>query len=53
VTFYAIVQHFFSCVRAAAVDAACSRSGVAMTAGPVDTSEGGIHVAENCVAGGN
>jgi hypothetical protein len=50
---YAIVQHSSSCVRAAAVGAACSRSGAAVPVGPTDASEGGIRVAENCVAGGN
>jgi hypothetical protein len=52
-TSYTIVQHSPSCVRAAAVDAACSRSGVAVPSGPADASEGGIRAAENCVAGGN
>jgi hypothetical protein len=49
---YAIVQHSPSCVWAAAVGAACSRSGAAVAAGPVDASEGGIHATKNCVAGG-
>jgi hypothetical protein len=51
--FYAIVQHSPSCVRAAAVGAACSHSGEALPAGPADASEGGIHAAENYVAEGN
>jgi hypothetical protein len=51
--YYTIVQHFPSCVRAATVDAVCSRSGAAVPAGPADASEGGICAAENCVTGGN
>jgi hypothetical protein len=41
-----------SCVRAAAVDAACSCSGTAVPTGPADASEGEICVAENYVARG-
>jgi hypothetical protein len=48
-----IVQHFLSCVRAAAVDAACSYSDAVVPADPADASEGGIRTAENYVAGGN
>jgi hypothetical protein len=39
-------------VRAVAVGAACSRSGVVVPAGPADASDGGIRAAENCVVGG-
>jgi hypothetical protein len=39
-------------VRAAAVDAACSHSGAAVPAGPMDASEGGIRAAKNYVVGG-
>jgi hypothetical protein len=39
-------------VRATVVGAACSHSGAAMLTGPANTSEGGIRVAENCVAEG-
>jgi hypothetical protein len=51
--FYAIVQHFPSCVRVATVGAACSRSGATVPTGPADANEGGIRAAENYVAGGN
>jgi hypothetical protein len=36
-------------VRAVAVDAACSHSGAAVPAGPMDASEGGIRAAKNYV----
>jgi hypothetical protein len=50
---YAIVQHSPSCVRAVAVGAACSRSGVAVPTDPTDASEGEIRAAENYVVRGN
>jgi hypothetical protein len=40
-------------MRAVAVGAACSRSGVAVPTGPADASDGGIRAAKNYVAGGN
>jgi hypothetical protein len=49
-TSYAIVQHFPSYVRAAAIGAAYSRSGTAVPADPADASEDGICAAKNCVA---
>jgi hypothetical protein len=51
--YYAIVQHSPSCVRAAVVGAACSRSGAAVAANPADASEGGIRAVKNYVAGEN
>jgi hypothetical protein len=50
---YAIVQHSPSCVRAAAIGVAYSRSGAVVPTGPANASEGGICAVENCVAGGN
>jgi hypothetical protein len=50
---YTIVQHFPSCVRAAAVGAACSCLGMAVPAGLADASDGGIRAMENCVVGVN
>jgi hypothetical protein len=48
-----LVQHFPSCVKTTAVDAASSRSGAAVAVGLMNASEGGIRATDNYVAGGN
>jgi hypothetical protein len=50
---YAIVWHSPFYVRAAAVGATCSDSGVAVPVSPTDASDGGIRAAKNYVAGEN
>jgi hypothetical protein len=49
---HAIGPYSPSYVRAAVIDAACSRSNAIVPASPTDASEGEIYAVKNCMAGG-
>jgi hypothetical protein len=51
--FYAIVQHSPSCMQVAIIGAVCFRSGVIVSVGLADASDGAIRVVENYVFGEN